>query len=266
MRDSMKNLEYKNKIAIVSVAGFLIIWTMVVELGFVQRLFLPSPLDVLKAIPSIGIFSLIVHTLSTTARTIVGFTLGSIIGIAIGLAGRYNETFGALVFPHINAWRPVPPVALVPFFILWFGFSEVGKTILVTLGCAIILAVETRYAIDNIEQRYIQAAATLGADKHRIYRTIMLPAITPLLLGPLKIALALAITLVIVSEFMGADYGLGYLLNVAKVTRSLSVILLVTVLLGVIGFLLDRKLEVFLKAKCEWNKNINKEINKDVTL
>ena len=112
--------------------------------------------------------------------------------------------------PLVESIRPVPVIAMIPFFLMWFGIDETGKFILITLGVFAILVVSTVEAVRNVPSKYILAAQTLGASKWQRFRTIIVPAIVPELVGPLRVAAALSFTLVVAAEFMGAQTGIGY--------------------------------------------------------
>ncbi len=242
-------------ISIVSVAAFYGAWWGITALGWIKPLLLPSPFAVLQAGMDLG-WGLFPHVQATAFRILSGFTIGAAGGIMLGLLTSYFPFFGLALQPHIESWRPVPPVALVPFFILWFGFSVFGKLLLVSLGCALILVVQTQEAVRNISPRYIRAAHSLGLSKVNVYRMVVLPAILPELRSGLRIALALSVSLVVVSEFLGAQEGLGYLITVAKVTFSTPTILLGIILLGFLSFTFDWLLQKGIDRLTTWRETI----------
>src|SRR5207249_1282021 len=101
----------------------------------------------------------------TTLRLVIGYFLGVIVGTAGGVLLRYSSVIDDTFYPLVESWRPVPTVALVPFFVLWFGFAEIGKILLVLLGVALVIIVTTYEAIGNIKPVYVKAAYSLGASK-----------------------------------------------------------------------------------------------------
>jgi ABC-type nitrate/sulfonate/bicarbonate transport system permease component len=139
----------------------------------------------------------------------------------------------------IQSSRPVPPVAVMPFCILWFGFAIAGKVLFIALGVFLVVVIGVTDAIDQLNPTYLRVAASFGASNRRYLLYAALPGIGPSLLAPLRIAMSLAVSLAVISEYMGATQGLGYIINNAQTNFSTNTILLCTMLLGAIGSLLD---------------------------
>jgi ABC-type nitrate/sulfonate/bicarbonate transport system permease component len=177
--------------------------------------------------------------LTTLARVGFGFCAGTVLGVGLGLAMSYNKKVLYFFDPLVESMRPVPVIAMIPFFLMWFGIDETGKFLLITLGVFAILVVSTVEAVRNVPSKYILAAHTLGASKAQRFRTIVIPAIIPELIGPLRVATALSFTLVVAAEFMGAQAGIGYRILEARRMFNTDVILLGVVVIGVMAGLAD---------------------------
>jgi ABC-type nitrate/sulfonate/bicarbonate transport system permease component len=130
-------------------------------------------------------------------------------------------------------------IAMIPFFLMWFGIGEAGKLLLITLGVFAIIVVSTVEAIKNVPKIYVLAAQTLGASKLQLFRTVLVPAIIPQLIGPMRVAAALSFTLVVAAEFMGANAGLGFRILEARRLFSTDVIMLGVVLIGILSAIAD---------------------------
>lgn len=238
---------------------FIIIWFIVTELGIIKTLYLPHPISVIKAAFDTK-NTLLIHTLYTIFRLVIGYFLGIILGFLVGLLMKYSKLIDRLFYKLVESWRPVPPVALVPFFILWFGFSSFGKILLVTLGVSLIMVVNTYEAINNVKPIYLKAAYSLGATKFRIYKSVIIPAIIPELKAGFRISLAIGFSLVIVSEFMGAEYGLGYLINVSKITFSTHTILLSIIIISFIAVFIDIAIQFLTDCLTKWAPRMDEAI------
>jgi len=217
----------------------LLLWWAVARLRLVNPLLLPSPERVILAAQDIGP-RILVHVVATLLRILTGFVLGCTIGVSVGVVMQYSRRAYVLLDGIIETFRPVPPVAAVPFFILIFGFSELGKVVIVTMGVSLVMAVTTVEAFERVPLGIMRWGLISGLDRRVLFRRVLLPAAIPEMRGGVRISLALAITLVIVSEFLGATAGVGYLISVAKVTLTTPTLLLAMFVLGWLGWFLDR--------------------------
>lgn len=253
-RSVANNADSRRRLLVAIGSPLLVVavWVALTEGGIVKPLYLPGPRDVARAFVDVA-GDLPGHILDTLARTVIGYLLGVATGVGGGLLMGYSPTARAALHGIVEAWRPVPPVALIPFFLLWFGFSPFGRILLVMLGVALIMVVATYEAMQNVPLGFREAARALGAGRRSVLWTIDWPAIRPALRGPLRVSLALSFTLVIVSEFLGAQSGLGYLINVSKVTFSTHVILLAIIIIGLLSSLADVALRRTLRAIVPWD-------------
>ena len=242
-------------LSILSVVLYLLLWIAITEDGFgiVSSTFFPSPTMVIQAAVTVGDV-LANDIIATLARLFVGFVGGTLVGIGLGLLMSFSKKVYYFFDPLIESLRPVPVIAVIPFFLLWFGINEVGKILLVLLGVFAIMVVSTVEAVRNIPKIYSQAAATLGASKTDIFRRIILPGIMPQLVGPLRVSLALSFTLVVAAEFMGAQSGLGYRILEARRLFNTDVILLGIVLFGILSGVLDRGLRRLMAYVTRWSE------------
>lgn len=238
--------------SVVGPIGFLLLWSVVSTLELVNPLLLPSPSRVFLSVRDIG-FVLVWHIIATLSRVLAGFFCGAILGVIIGTSMQYNRRLYLLLDGIVETFRPVPPVALVPFFILLFGFSETGKIIITTLGTLLVITVGTVEAIERVPSGILRWGLVACSTRLSLFWKVILPAAWPEMRGTFRIAMALAITLVIVSEFMGAKYGLGYLISVSKITLTTPSLLLSAILLGWLGWGLDRILRYLFDKTCAWD-------------
>jgi ABC-type nitrate/sulfonate/bicarbonate transport system permease component len=231
---------------------FVIVWWMLSKAGTLAPVLIPSPEEVLAAAQRLGLVALGNHILVTVGRSIAGFALGATLGIAIGVLIRFSRIAKAIFEPLVDAMRPVPAVALIPFFILIFGFSETGRIVLVLLAVAVILAIATAEAIESMPEAWFRYPVACGLRRRQVMTRVVLPGLVPFMKGPCRVALSVTLTIVIVSEFMGAQSGLGYLINVSRVNLSTDVIMLAVLLLGAVVQLLDTILVVAFNRASFW--------------
>jgi ABC-type nitrate/sulfonate/bicarbonate transport system permease component len=234
-------------------------WVVISWRGWVPQRFLPAPWRVLEAAgdlePNIG-----VHAFYTAALVVTGLLVGVISALGIGFLLRHSFVFRSMVTPIIESWRPVPPVALVPFFIVWFGFMWSGKLLLVSFGTFLVLVVAVIEAIDRLNPVHLRTTLSFGGSNRHFLRYAALPGIVPGLIGPLRIALAVAITLAVVSEFMGATRGIGHVINVATSTFATHTILLCAITLGIMGGFLDWALRSAHRRFVHWSSTVEEAV------
>lgn len=233
--------------------SLLMFWFFSTHFGLIKPLYLPKPIKVFEALFDIknNIFK---HILASSIRLIFGYILGIFTGIYIGLKMRASKNVENLLYNTIESWRPIPPVALVPFFILWFQFSTFGKIFLVSLGVALIMIVTTYEAAGNVKPIYLKAAYSLGASNKKVFKSVVLPALIPELTSGLRISIAVGFGLVVVSELMGAKYGLGYLINISRVTFSTHTIFLCIIIIGLISVIFDKIIQFVTNKLTRWSQ------------
>jgi len=185
--------------------------------------------------------------------------IGSTLGFFIGLLMTWNEFIEYLLDPYIETIRPIPPIALTPFFILWFGLGDLGQLLLVALGCFMVIIVTTVVSAKNVSPIYIRAAKSLGASKFKLYQTIIVPAIMPNIASAIRIAAATGFGLTVAAEYLGAQGGLGYMIRNARVTLETESILIAALILGLESLILDQLLRYTFNKLTAWLPKDNEQ-------
>jgi ABC-type nitrate/sulfonate/bicarbonate transport system permease component len=250
-------------ISILSPLLLFFVWFIVSLRKWVKPLYLPQPWRVLEAVFDIEP-NIFLHLLHTTSLILIGLSIGTLLGFFVGLLLRHSFILRSALSPIIESWRPIPIVAMIPFFILWFGFSWIGKIILISFGTFLIIVVGVMNSIDNLNPIYLRIILSYGGDNLKFLRYGALKAIMPSMLAPIRIALAIAVTLAVVSEFMGATRGLGYLINVALSNFSPHTILLCAIILGLIGAFTDWVLRLIHSKITRWAKGAREAVQAKV--
>lgn len=240
-------------LGVVSMIVFIGVWWLLTSgLEVIRPLLFPSPGAVVEAAVRLADV-LPEHTFATLVRVLSGLALGAAGGVLVGLAMSGNRYVRGLLDPQIESLRPVPPIAAIPFFILWFGLAEYGKILLIALAVFMVMVVATTEAVANVPPIFVRAAKTLGASAWGTYRTVIVPAIVPSLVGGLRIAAAAAFAVDIAAEFMGAQEGLGYLVMNARRTLQTDVILLSIMVIGLLSAALDQGIRLTARRVTRWS-------------
>jgi taurine transport system permease protein len=239
-------------VSVLSIVAVIVLWWVLTSgLNVLKPLTFPSPEEVWEAVDALR-WQLLDDAIATMIRVVVSWAAGSALGVLVGLVMvRSRLTYHALT-PLIEALRPVPPVALIPFVIVWFGIGNSGKIFLGGLGCFMVMVVNTVVAAGHVTPNYVRAARSLGASQNQVYGTIILPAIVPELVSGLRIGAALAFGTVVAAEFIGAEDGVGARIMLASRTLDTGVVLLGTILIGLMAFLLERVIRLLSNRATRW--------------
>ncbi|HWM47458.1 MAG TPA: ABC transporter permease [Xanthobacteraceae bacterium] len=192
------------------IALLLAAWEIVAHSPLVTPFMLPPIEAVADRLVADAAGGDVVRNLSATlARTAIGFSLAAAVGIALGILMVHNRIVFWFFDPVISAGFPVPKVALLPIFILWFGLYDVSKIMLIAANAVFPVVTATVLGLRGVDRHLIWSARSLGAGERRIAWEIVLPAALPQILTGLQIALPISLIVAIVSEIVMSGDGLG---------------------------------------------------------
>lgn len=187
-------------------------------------------------------------------RIILGFIIGTSMALVLGCLIGWYKTMEYIFDPLIEAIRPIPPLAYIPIVIIWFGIEEFSRVLLITIACFLVCIVNVVAGMKNVPQVYVDAAATMGATRFQIFRTVAVPAATPFIFTGLRIALAAAWTTLVAAELIAAPSGLGYLLQEGRRYFLTSQVMMIIVIIGVCAFTMDRMFRTIQKRLTRWSE------------
>lgn len=204
--------------------------------GWITSLTLPKPSDVLSTFVELWQSGLLLkHLIPSLSRLAVGATMGAITGIAVGvMIGLFAYVRAGLV-PLVAAIFPIPKIALLPLFVIWFGIDEGSKYALIAFGTFTPTVVATYAAVDNVDRTLIRMGQSFGLSWWSIVRKIVLPGAMPGILSGLRISLTIAIILLVAAEMLGAEYGVGAYILEAGSLYDLERLFAGVVILSVLG-------------------------------
>lgn len=178
--------------------------------GFVSNLTLPRPSAVLETLVQLWNTGLLwKHLLPSLQRLLIGGGMGIVIGVSLGvMIGLFSYVRAGLV-PLIAALFPIPKIALLPLFVIWFGIDEMSKYALIAFGTFTPTVVATYGAVDNVDRSLIRMGQSFGLGWWSIVRKIVMPGAFPGILSGLRVSISIAIILLVAAEMLGAQYGVG---------------------------------------------------------
>lgn len=247
----------------VGVVAFLGVWYLLsLTLPPVR---LPSPFSVLgAAVPLLysspalatqfgsGEGGIAPHLLVSLGRLLVGSGIGVIGGVVVGLAMSYDRRISAFLDLPTRMVRAVPPLALIPFTLVWFGTGATAQVGLIALYIFLIMLVNTTNAVSNVAPVHLRFARTMGATRAQAYRQVVLPAILPELLGALRVALAFAWGLLVVAELVGGQYGIGRVLSLLIPLLQTRELMAAVLWIVVVAIVLDLAVLALYRRLLRW--------------
>src|SRR5262245_11439031 len=224
-----------------AVLGFLALWSLasglVALFGLFNPIFLPGPWVVVGALAEMGRKGqLWPNVWATLWRVGVGFAAGAVLGIGLGLlAGQLRAVRNALE-PVVELLRPIPPLAMLPLFIVWVGIGEGSKVGFIAYATFFPMFLTTVHAVRQIDPLLVRAARSLGARPVALFARVILPAALPEILTGVRLGVALSFFVIVIAEFIGAEHGLGYLINDGRNFFLVPQMLAAAILLGLLGY------------------------------
>ncbi len=192
-------------------------WDLLVRWRGYPAFLLPSPARVAaRFLVAVRDGSLRLHTLVTLREVFGGLALGLSVAILLGYALAKSRTLERILAPYLVASQAIPIVALAPLLVIWFGTGALSKILVCALTLFFPVLINTIVGIRSVEADLMDLMRSLQATRWQTFRYLELPAALPVLFGGLKIGVALSVIGAVVSEFVGADRGLGFLVNLAR--------------------------------------------------
>ena len=174
------------------------------------------------------------------ARALGGFALAAVVGVALGVLMGRSAAVAAALGPLFSGTYPIPKIALFPIFIYLFGIGSLSKVLLIFLECLYPIVITTQAGGRAVNRVLVWSAANMGASRARILRTVVVPATAPFIFAGFRIALPIAMIVVIITEMISSADGLGYLAMYALASFKTDRMLAIVVVIALIGVALDR--------------------------
>lgn len=198
-------------------AAVILGWDLLVRWQGYPAFLLPSPARVAARFAiALRDGSLRLHTLVTLREIFGGLALGLSVAILLGYALAKSRLLERILAPYLVASQAIPIVALAPLLVIWFGTGALSKVLVCALTLFFPVLINTIVGIRSVEADLMDLMRSLQATRWQTFRYLELPASLPVLFGGLKIGVALSVIGAVVSEFVGADRGLGFLVNLAR--------------------------------------------------
>jgi NitT/TauT family transport system permease protein len=268
------NAKHVREIAIGLVVPVLLIglWHLAVTSGRVNPQVLPAPLTVVRKwieylLPvqdgtSGGLLvwarssELLVDAASSMYRVLVGFAIGAGLALPLGLAMGANARVYACFNPLVQLLRPIPPIAYIPLAMLWFGLGNPPAVFLISLGAFFPVLMNTIAGVRHVDGIYLRAARNLGASQGTMFVRVILPAAVPYILSGVRIGIGTAFIVVIVSEMIAVNDGLGFRINEAREYFWSDKIMAGMITIGMLGLAIDVAMNRLNNHLLRWHRGL----------
>jgi NitT/TauT family transport system permease protein len=254
--------------------GALALWQLLSSKGWVNATILPSPMQVLTRWwaylrpletfdPVQGSYlkwclsgELIQDAAGSLYRVLTGFLLGAGLALPLGLAMGYSRLAYGLFNPIVQILRPIPPIAYIPLSILWFGLGNPPAVFLIAIGAFFPVLMNTVAGVQNVDGIYLRVGRNLGASRFTQFTRIILPAATPYIFTGARIGMGTAFIVVIVSEMIAVNNGLGYRILEAREYLWSDKIIAGMFTIGLLGLGIDTVMSRLSAYLLKWHRGL----------
>jgi ABC-type nitrate/sulfonate/bicarbonate transport system permease component len=241
--------------ALIPIALLLAAWEVAARSGLWSRIVFPS----LEAIARefIGFFARAdawEQIWTSLYRAFGGFGLAAVVGVALGMIMGRSKRVAEMLDPLFSGTYAVPKLALFPIFIFVFGIGSLSKVALVFLECLYPIVIMTYHGAKGVNRVWLWSAENMGASRWQILRRVVIPATTPYIFAGFRVAVPVAMIVVVITEMISSADGLGYLVIYSLSSLRTDRMLAVVVIIALIGYLLDKGLVLARNRLIYWEK------------
>lgn len=265
-RDTVIQLRSKlmsgRRVSFISFLAMFAIWavatTPILGKPMVSPVFLPSPQSVVMTFLKLAEEgyqgkSLLYHYGASMFRFSASFIACVLLGVPVGLMMGMFRIVRAALDPPIEFTRPIPKLALLPLFVVWFGIGEFSKIFMISFTLFPIISISAMEAVKSVSIRKIQAAKSLGATDATIFWRILLPGSLPGIFTGLRVSVGLGVAMLVGAEMVATSSGVAFMALAASDFLQTNIVLVGVTILAVTGYLLDLLVRVIEKVVVHWS-------------
>ncbi|MCY8523036.1 ABC transporter permease [Bacillus atrophaeus] len=232
------------------------VWQIAGSLEIVSATVLPTPLVILLTFKDLIVSGeLFVHLKISVYRAAAGFLSGAGLGLFIGLLVGFSRKTEHYIDPSLQMLRTVPHLAVTPLFILWFGFDETSKILLIALGSFFPVYINTFLGIRGVDSKLFDVAKVLEFPWYRQMTKLILPAALPSILLGIRLSLGIAWLGLVVAELMGSSEGIGYMIMDARQFSQTNKVFVGIIIFAVVGKLTDSFVRFLERKLLKWRNS-----------
>lgn len=193
--------------------ALLALWEALSRTGVLDPRFFPPPSVIVRMlIAMVEGGDLLLHIGVTVRRVLIGFVLGSVPAVILGLAMGLARPVRALLMPLVSAIYPIPKIAIYPLIIFYLGIGEASKVSIVALSIFFLVLLNAMAGVLGLDRAYFNIARAYGAGPRELFTTVALPGAMPAIFTGLKLGMGFALIVIVGAELLGSDAGIGFLI------------------------------------------------------
>ena len=259
LRDRLKPSVFERVLPVLSLFSpflILVVWELLSRTGALDARFFPPPSSIVDTFwQQLTTGSLPSDARATVQRVIIGFVMGSVPALALGLMLGIWRVPRLIITPILSALYPVPKIVIYPLLLLIFGLGETPKYVIIAIVVFFLVFFNTLTAVVHIPQIYVDVARNAGASRLRIFTTVAMPASVPGTLTGMRLAAGTAFVVIAATEFVGATNGLGYFIWASWQTYAVSQMYVGVVVISAIGYLSIVLFDFIERCVAPWARN-----------
>ena len=232
--------EYKREMLILPII-IVIIWYLICDFfQLVPAYAFPGLTDVANSFVKLSVSGkLFIDIFETLYKVLFGMLLASTVGILLGIILGWYKRLETLCKLVISILRPIPPIAWIPFSIIWFGLGIGPAVFIIFMGCVFPILISTIDGVHRTDSVLIEAAQSFGASNSQMLTEVIIPSSLPYIVSGLKVAIGIALMCTISGEMIGSSSGIGYMILTSTNLFDTGSTVVGMLVIGVIGIIFD---------------------------
>lgn len=233
----------------------LLIWQLVATFELVNPSVFPGPLEIVNvALYRFSFAEMLGHIRWSLTRVILGFAIGTPLAILLGIATGWYRWLGKIVWSPLELLRPIPPLAWIPFALIWFGLGEESKVFIIVLAAFFPVITNTYKGMTTIDPQIMRAAQTMGVKGLPLLFQVAIPAALPDIAVGMRVGISLSFGSLVAAEILAAEQGLGFMIMYGRQVGEVGMIIYGIIVIGVLNLLIDYLFhEIVIKRQLRWH-------------
>jgi len=249
----MRTANKERALAILSPLAVVALWQFASNMGWTNQRYVPSPLAIAQAGWDLALSGRLAIDIGASLRRLaIGFVLGAVPGILLGMIMGLNRWVRAAIDPLIAALYPIPKIAILPLLMLAFGLGDASKVAVVAMSVLFLTIINTTTGVVQLDRIYFEVARNYGTPWYKLFTRVILPGALPSIFVGLRYSLGIMWLTLIVAETISASSGLGYMAMEAREFMLVDVVVLAILIYAALGKVADGTVRLLERVCLSW--------------